>query len=502
MPTQTQIEDKFSTEHLNSDLKGRSVRGGFVTLASQGSQFVLTSISTVVLARMLVPADYGLVAMVTAITSVGQAFADLGLSEATIQREKIRHEQVSTLFWINVAIGSALTLGMAALAPVLAWFYREPRLQAIALVASLNFLTCGLRVQHDALLRRQMRFTALAIRDVVSWVISIPVAIMIAWRGGGYWAVIGLPMTYNLVHMTLSWALSGWIPGLPRRDADIRSLVSFGGKVAVAYLVWNPMRSVDAVLIGWRWGASPLGLYSRAFNLLMRPVNQLSVPARSVAIPTLSRTQSDPERFARYYLRAINLMVWISAPIFAFLFVAAEPVIILTLGNRWIDAAEVFQIFAIGAVGQLLLETTVWLLVSRGQSDRLLKMFLMVSPIIVASFAAGLPFGIKGVALCGSLVLVAIFPWMLKFAFHGTALTLSRAGGAILWPITAALAGIVVAEGALHVFAPQHVIAQLVVITLGFAAAYSLSLLIRPVRREVMSFKELAGQFGPFKRAV
>ena len=166
MAAQQQALDAFSTEHLHADLKGRSVRGGVLTLTSQGAQFVMQSIATVVLARLLTPADFGLVAMVTAITGLGQAFADLGLSEATIQHPEISHNQVSTLFWINVAIGLGAYVDYGALAPVLAWFYQEPRLKDITLLVSLTFLIGGLRVQHDALLRRQMRFSSLAIRDM------------------------------------------------------------------------------------------------------------------------------------------------------------------------------------------------------------------------------------------------------------------------------------------------------------------------------------------------
>src|ERR1700744_4416593 len=147
--------DAFSTEHLHADLKGRSVRGGVLTLTSQGAQFVMQSIATVVMARLLAPADFGLVAMVTAITGLGQAFADLGLSEATIQQPEISHSQVSTFFWINTAIGLALTSITAALAPVLVWVYHEPRLKRITLLLSFTFPIGGLRVQHDALLRRQ-----------------------------------------------------------------------------------------------------------------------------------------------------------------------------------------------------------------------------------------------------------------------------------------------------------------------------------------------------------
>jgi len=499
LPAQPQSVDTFSTEHLHADLKGRSVRGGLLTLTSQGTQFFLTTISTVVLARLLTPADFGLVAMVTAITGLGQAFADLGLSEATIQREDISHKQVSTLFWINVAIGTTLMLATIGLAPVLAWFYGEPRLKEITLLVSLTFLIGGLRVQHDALLRRQMRFSSLAIRDVASTALAVPFGIVLAWRGAGYWALVALPLTLNATATTLSWLMARWIPGLPRRDAKVGSMLVFGGNVAASYVVCNLNRSADSVLIGWHWGAGPLGLYSRAYNLLMLPVRQLAAPARSVAVPAFSRTQAEPERFARYYLRAINLIMWIITPVFGFLFVAAEPVIVLALGKQWQAAAPVFQILAVSALGQLLFESIIWLFVSRGQSKRLLKLLLIISPIIIASFAIGLPFGIRGVALSGSLVLISIFPWILKFAFHGTQLTLQRLGQAILCPISLCLGGVLTGELALRLIAPRHIISQLLVVALGFAAAYSLSALIPRVRKEIRSFQDLASELGLFK---
>jgi O-antigen/teichoic acid export membrane protein len=491
MAVQQQALDAFSTEHLQADLKGRSVRGGLLTFTSQGAQFIILSTSTVVLARLLSPADFGLVAMVTAITILGQAFADLGLSEATIQRPEISHNHVTALFWVNVAIGLVLMSITAALAPVLAWFYHEPRLEDITLLSSLTFLISGLRVQHDALLRRQMRYLSLAIRDVVSCGLAVPVAIGLAWRGYGYWAIVALPLVLNLTQMLLSWSMVRWIPSMPRRGAQVRSLIAFGGNVAASYLVLNVSRNADNVLIGWYWGAGPLGLYSRAYNLLMLPVRQLSAPAVSVTVPAFSRVQGDPERFARYYLRAVNLVTWIGVPVFGFLFVAAEPVVVLILGNRWREAAPVFQILAISALGQLLLEPTIWLFVSRGQSQRLLKLLLIISPIIVGSYAIGLPFGIKGVALSGSFVTLALFPWILKFSFRGTNLTLQRLGLAILCPISVCLAGICMAELALHLIAHQRTISELLVIALGFAAGCSLSMFIPHVRGEVMSLKTL-----------
>jgi len=495
MPAQQQLLDALSIEHLQTDLKGRSVRGGLATITSQGTQFLLQSVMTVVLARLLTPADFGIVAMVVAVTGLGQAFADLGLSEATIQREDINDRQVSALFWINVAIGLALMLITVGLAPILAWFYHEPRLKEIALVLSSLFLIGGLRVQHDALLKRQMRFRAVAIRDVASSAVGVSAAILMAWRGAGYWAIVAFPVASQFNRMALSWLAARWIPGLPRRGANVRSLVTFGGNVAGSYLLTNMTRNADNVLIGWWWGATPLGLYSRAYNLLMLPVRQLSLPVGSVAVPTFSRMQHDPERFARYYLRVVSLMAWISTPVFGFLFVAAGPVIAMALGHQWGEAAPVFQILAISALGQLVFDLTIWLLIGRGESARLFKLLLVVSPIMIGSFAIGLPFGIKGVALSGSLVLVGILPWVLKFAFRGTPLTLERLGQALLYPVLTCLGGIAAGELALHLVAPQTIFSQLAVSGLGFASAYALAALAPPIRQEVMSFRHLLGEF-------
>ena len=491
MATPQSISGMLDAEDLHTNLRRKSVRGGFWTLSSQGAQFIVQSLSTVVLARLLTPADFGIVAMVTAITVLGQGFADLGLSEATIQSAEIDHEQVSALFWVNVAIGVGLTAVTMALAPLLAWFYQQPRLINITLWLSLTFLIGGLRVQHTALLKRQMRFLSLAIRDITCATLGVFVAIAVALRGGGYWAIVALPLVWNFSQMALSWVLVRWIPGPPRRNARVRSLIAFGGNVAAAYVIGNITANADNVLIGWYWGAGPLGLYSRAYNLLTLPIRQLNGPVGSVAVPAFSRIQDEPERFARYCLRVMKLTMWVGAPIFGFLFVAARPVIILVLGKQWWEAAPVFRILVISALAQLVLEPIMWILISRGQSARLLKLLLVVAPIMVASFALGLRFGVKGVAWAGSLTLMCAIPWMLRYAFQGTELTLWRLGKAVFLPIALCLTGTCVAELSLRMIAPRQLTIQLLVCALGFVLTYAISIAIRSIRQDLSSFREL-----------
>ncbi|MGD0900434.1 MAG: oligosaccharide flippase family protein, partial [Thermoguttaceae bacterium] len=154
--------DFFSTAHLRDGLKGRSVRGGAASLVGQVAYFLMRLGSMAVLARILTPGDFGLVAMATAITGFVEMFKDAGLSLATVQRAEITHAQVSILFWINVALSAGLMLLVAAIAPAVAWFYGDSRLIAITLVVAGAFLFGGVGIQHAALLRRQMRFGTLA----------------------------------------------------------------------------------------------------------------------------------------------------------------------------------------------------------------------------------------------------------------------------------------------------------------------------------------------------
>src|SRR5437773_1185911 len=184
-------ERHLSTDHLLTDLKGRTISGAFITIAAQGAQFVLSLASIMVLARLLTPKDFGLFAMVTSVIGYLRVFKDAGLSTATVQREGITHAQVSNLFWINVAVSGAISLIFAAGSPIIAWFYREPRLIPITLVLSSTFLLSGLTIQHTALLNRQMRFKAVAVIQVSSLLIGVAVGISMAWLNYSYWALVG-----------------------------------------------------------------------------------------------------------------------------------------------------------------------------------------------------------------------------------------------------------------------------------------------------------------------
>lgn len=429
----------FDTEHLKPDLKGRSVRGGAVTMAAQIIKFLLQTGSTVILAHLLTPQDYGLFAMVTAITGFVALFKDMGLSMATIQKADITHSQVSSLFWINVAISFLLALILAMVAPIISWFYREPRLTWITIALAGTFLLSGLTVQHQALLARQMLFKAIALIEIGSLFISVVTGIILAICGADYWALAGLAMSSALSYMILTWALCRWRPSLPIRGAGIFSMVKFGMHMTGFDIVNYFARNFDSILLGRYWGANVLGLYSRAYSIMMLPISQVRAPLNAVAIPALSHLQDDPMRFKKYFIKLITLIAFITMPLAAFLFVCADQAIYLLLGSQWIGAATIFKILCLNAFVQPVLGTAGLVLISLGQSKRYLIIGILNSIVIIISFILGLHWGAIGVAIAYTTAIYILFIPTLRFCFKKTPISTIEFLSALLRPLIASL---------------------------------------------------------------
>ncbi|AFY34480.1 lipopolysaccharide biosynthesis protein [Calothrix sp. PCC 7507] len=414
----------FCTDHLKKDLKNRSIRGGAVTMIAQVFKFSLNLISNVVLARLLTPQDYGIVGMVTAITGFVTLFKDLGLSTATVQKEEINHQQVSTLFWVNIALSVATAFITVAIAPVLAWFYDQPRLLGITLALASGFIISGFGVQHTALLNRQMQYKALMFNDLLSMALGIVAAIAAALFGLGYWALVIMLLVCAVVNTVGVWMSCDWRPSLPVGRSGIGSMLAFGGHLTGFGTINYFARNLDNILIGRYWGAEQLGLYAKAYQLLLLPLTQISTPIARVAIPTLSRVQQEPQQFRYYYLKAIAIVAFLTMPTVTFLVIVSEEMIELLLGSQWNGTAELFRVLSISALVQPICHTTAWLYVSTGRADRMFKWGLFSSSLVVTSFFVGLPHQASGVALAYAIAMLLQTVPCIYFAIQGTAITM------------------------------------------------------------------------------
>lgn len=368
-------------------------------MTSHGLKFVITMAATIVMARLLTPRDYGLIAMVVVVTNYMTMFKDMGLSLATVQRAEISYEQISTLFWINVALSVAITVITILIAPGLAYFYGEPKLVLITIVVALGFILGGLSVQHEALLKRQMRFASLAAISIVALVVGYAVGIGLAWKGAGYWAIVGSQLALIGTNTLGTWILSGWIPGRPRRNAGVRPMLAFGRNVT-GYATINVFaRNFDTLVLGRYWGPQNLGLYNKAQMLLSIPTDQTNEPFNSVAIPALSRLTGSPERYREAYLRILEKVALLTMPAVAILMAASDWVVQILLGPQWTDSSRLLVVLGIATLFQPIVSSVNWLFITQGRTRHMFQWALISAPISVASIVAGLAWGPLGVAI-------------------------------------------------------------------------------------------------------
>lgn len=477
----------FDTAYLKTNLKGRSVRGGATTLAAQGVRFFLHMTSTVVLARLLTPEDFGLIAMVSAVTGFLMMFSDMGLPLATVQKENIDHAQISTLFWINLAFSFGTALIIVGLAPVIAWFYHETRLIWITIALAGASVMGGLTAQHQALLTRKMHFGILAASQISNMVVGILAAIVSAWYGAGYWALVIKELAGILAGGVVVWVACRWHPSLPVRDSGIRSMLAFGRNMTGFNFLNYFARNADNVLIGRFWGSSQLGLYTKAYGLLMLPINQVTAPIAAVAIPALSRLQNDPEQYRRYYYRAISTIAYITMPTIAMLGALSSEIIRIVLGSQWTGSAAIFKVLAFAALVQPVVNPVGWVYVSLAQTNRQFLWALFAVPVTVASFFVGLRWGAFGVAvsytICFYCVLTVPGLW---WAFRHSPISIGGWLKAISCPLVISLSMYLVVTVVHRIVAVNSLIVTLLISTVSGLACFALvAILCRRVRQEV-----------------
>ncbi len=392
------MDKYFQTEHLKSDLKRRAVRGAGATVLSQIFSFVVHLSSTIILARLLTPDDFGLVTMVTTFSLLLQNFGLNGFTEAIIQKEELNHKVVSTLFWANIGFSLFLTVMFMALSPLMAWFFKEPRLKTVTIAIALSIISSGVATIHLALLKRNMDFYVLSITAFAGKLISVIITIALAWMGWGYWALV-----VNTIALPLSGAIGGWIfcswrPGFPVRNAGIGGMIRFAINVYGNFTMNYCSRNIDNLLVGWRYGSFSLGYYKKAYDIFALPVNQLTAPLSDVAVSALSRLTQEPEKYRRYYLDAVSAIAFVGMAVSLVLTLAAKDMIMLVLGPQWGKSGEIFAYFGPGIGIMLVYYTNGWLHLSLGRADRWFRWGIVELIVTSLSFVIGLPFGPAGVA--------------------------------------------------------------------------------------------------------
>lgn len=402
------------------DLKRKTIRAGMIKVGTGSLGFAIRVLSLAILGRLLDPTDYGLVTMATAFTGVLNMLGGFGLFQAAVQRDVLSEEESTALFWTNLAFGGMLTLIGLAAAPLVGAFYHEPRLVPVMDVIAINFALTGAGIQHGVLLQRRMAFGVSAIIDMGALLIGTVVSIGMAMAGYGYWALVSMTITLPLATTVGLWLSTGWIPGRPRMAAEILSFLRFGGGMTLNGFLSYFANNIDKLLLGRFWGTEAVGLYGRAFYLVNFPGSTLNTMIGEVAFAGLSRITGDVERVRRYFLKGYFLVVALTLPLAVLFALFADDVVLVVLGPKWVDAAEIFRLLSPTILVFAISNPLGWLLNALGLIRRGVYIALVSAPLMLVGVAVALPYGPRGVAAAFSAVmLIKVMP-VTVWALHGT----------------------------------------------------------------------------------
>lgn len=358
----------------------------------------LTFLGTVWLARLLSPRDFGVVGMVVVFLRFAEVFRDMGLGSVAIQREHLTQEQQSTLFWVNAGASACIGLVFAATGPLLAAFYDEPEVAHLALISGLAFALQGSSVQHQASLRRHFKIGAMVTVQTLALASGLAAAAVCAKFGMGPRSLVVRSLVEAAITLSGFWYFSGFRPGKPGRLSALTSELRFGAHLTLANVMVYFSRQGDNLVIGKMFGPVNLGLYSKAYELMLQPLNQVTRPLGTIALSALSRLVSAPEQYSRAYFRMMDKALLLTTPMGAFCLGCPELIIGVLLGKGWEPAAPMLRALALVMLVQPLASTSTWLLTSQGRSGEILRLSTAQSIMNVFSFLAGAVFGPLGVA--------------------------------------------------------------------------------------------------------
>ncbi len=436
-------------------LKGKAIRGGVARLLSQVATTGIRLLYLAVLARLLSPNDFGLVAMATVVTGFLERFTHAGLSSATIQKAEISDQQVSQLFWVNVLVGAFLAATCVILAPWIASWYNDPRLTWIMTAMAPGFVFAALGVQHCALLERDLRYSAISTIDAISQFASAALGIGLAFAGWSYWALVAVSVATSGLYTLGCWVASGWVPKRPRSGVEIRPMLSFGGTLLLNSVVVYAGYNTEKMILGRFWGAEALGIYTRASQLVSIPVNSINAMIGGVFFSVLSRLQDDPAEFRNCFLKGYSVILALSIPSTLFCAFFADDIILLVLGPNWLSVIPIFRLMTPTVLVLAVINPMFWLMVSTGRQKRSLYLGLVLSPWVIGATLLGLPYGPTGVAFSYSAaMLLWLFP-SLVWCLRGTPISIGALANTICGPFVASMAAAVCAFAVAHYLGPN-----------------------------------------------
>jgi len=459
---------------------GKTAAGGAAWLGSaQIVRVGLTILSTAVIARILTPGDYGVLAMVGPILALIMMFQDLGLGTAAIQSKTISSQQSNALFWLNMLASAALATLLVLLSPAIGWFYGDVRAGHVAAVLGFGLLISGTGLQHAALLNRELRFAWLGIVDIAGLVVTYAVAILMAVLFRSYWALVCGTMAGSLCQNLLYWYASPFRPTRPTLRG-IGAMARFGGHVTGFGLLNFCVRNLDDVLVARFAGAGAAGLYDRSYKLMMMPLQNINGPINRLLQPILARLRDEPERYRRIFVMAMRGTMLAIAPGVAVAALLSDRFMPWLLGHKWHDAGPIFFWLGLTGLIQPVANLTGLLFITTGRGREMMRWGVVSAIVTITAFAIGIRGGAVGIAEALFLSSLARLPVLYWWSSADTPVHIADLYSAQIEPLigACAVAALFRAFGGDIPFLPMFAVA----VMLAYPAAFLTSCLTRTGR--------------------
>ncbi|MEZ4887182.1 MAG: MOP flippase family protein [Chitinophagales bacterium] len=380
-------------------LRNRTISGVFWSGANQFGMFTSAIITSIILARLLEPEDFGLIAMVNIIIEFARIIVSFGFGQALIQKQGITEKDLSTVFWFNAGLGLITTFIVAFSASYVASFYNEPELQFITIVLSFNFLIYSLNVVQRIIFIKAIDFKSIAKVEIMATIVSGFSSVLLAYWGYGVWSLVFQTLTMAIISCVLLWYLSEWKPKMIFDWQSIRDIWGFSinlfGSQSLKYWTGN----IDKVLIGKYLSGSALGLYRQAYVVVLNPINRIGQVIMQVLFPTFAKIQEDRNLVRNIFLKLNRITALVTFPLMVGMFVCSDTFVRSLLGPKWISIIPILKIFSCIGLVSSINELFKSIFLGLGYSNLLFKVGLFERFTLIGGVVIGLNWGIEGVAL-------------------------------------------------------------------------------------------------------
>lgn len=363
---------------------------------SQVFKILVQLVNIVYLARLIAPSEYGIMAMALVVVNFGNLIRDLGTAAAIIQRKEINDNLINAVFWLNVFMGLSIALIIVGGSPFVSEFFHQPKLNSVLLLLALIFPISSSASAHLALLERDSRFKQIAFIEISSSLVSVVIALFMAYKGYGVYSLVFQAIILNAMSSIQLWRSSRWRPALSKifDMSELKKIFGFSANLSIFNFLNYFTRNADNIIIGRFMSDSILGAYSLAYRVMLFPLQTLTFVAGRSLFPILSKHQDDNDKIRNTYLNCVFIILCLVVPLMTGLALLREPFVLLVFGQKWTLTGEILLWLAPTAILQSVLSTSGTVFMAKGRTDMLMTLGILSMILQVSAFIIGVQYNI------------------------------------------------------------------------------------------------------------